>query len=145
MNRFIITEEEKKHIKSLYEQDQVDKFLKSIDQDNDGDYNDWDGTDEETFFNTIMNLKTLSDYYKLNNKVKEKTNKNISDFIDSELDTAFPSDGEKETKMYCHVLKLGLKISKHTKEDCDYFLNKNKNTDTEYYQTPTGSWGNEFM
>ena len=44
-------------------------FLKSIDYDSDGDYYDWDGTDEELMISTLKSIKTISEYQTINNEV----------------------------------------------------------------------------
>lgn len=97
-------------------------FLSSVDHDKDNDYNDYDQTDEDLMFATIMSIPSKSDYMKITNIVKEKTGKHIPYWIDSELGDSgicYGGDGELKMRMFCHITDLGVSgQSEWTKEKC---------------------------
>ena len=108
---------------SLDSKSKANNFILSIDKDEDGNYDEWDGTDENLMYDTIMSIKSKSEYFEITNIVKEKTGKHIPYWIDSELDDNSScyddEDGGQKIMMFCHIADLGVSNqSEWTKESC---------------------------
>ena len=67
-----------KHVLSENLNNKTNDFLKSIDNNSNGDYYDYDGTDEDLMLATLKSIKTISEYQTINNEVVNKTKKNRS-------------------------------------------------------------------
>lgn len=111
--------------------EKVEKILKSIDNDSDQNYDEWDGTDENLLHKTVMSISDLSEYKMITNIIKEKTGKHLPYWINSEISDDVLQVGNcdkngdryKKIDMFCHITDLGaIGQSKWTKEKCKKFF-----------------------
>lgn len=110
----------------------INNFLSSIDGDSDGEYDDWDGTNEEKMLKTIKSIESLTYYSYINKIVKEKTGQTIIYWIDEEMGDTFSSAGDTVTKdkMICHLLNIGLTLSKDKQSNWEKRCRDRKYWDT---------------
>jgi hypothetical protein len=94
-------------------------FLKSIDYNSDGNYYDWDGTDEDLMLATLKSIKTISEYQTINNEVVNKTKKNIIYWINAE------TSGQQREVLLCRLQTLGANGTGKTKEYCGQWVYQN--------------------
>ncbi len=103
-----------------------EKFLKAVDGDNDGDYDDWDGTDEKAIENVIRSIKSMDEYNEINNYVTRKTGKNIIYWVTSE------TSQQQQDVLLCQLHTLGVKGTGKTKEFCGSNVYKNISCNTYF-------------
>jgi hypothetical protein len=128
----------------------VSNFLSSVDKDQDGDYYDYDGTNENLMYKTIMSITSSSEYFRIDKKIKEKTGKPIYFWINGELKKSMDifavgncdegSDYYKQVKMFCHINDIGVsKQSSWTTKSCKDFF-KNCEGDSDKTGTDSSVW-----
>ena len=125
-------------VKKVIEENENQKaktILKSIDNDSDQNYEDWDGTNETLLYQTVMSISNLSEYREITNLIKEKTGKHLPYWINSEITDDILQVGEcdkngdryKKIQMFCHITDLGaVAQSEWTKEKCKKFFDSCK-------------------
>jgi hypothetical protein len=154
LNRFKqLLESTMGNVKPLINEDdenkKVSNFLSSVDADGDGEYDDYDGTNEDLMYKTIISISSSSEYFKIDGEVKKKTGKPISFWIKNELQKAMDilavgncdesSDYYRQVKMFCHMNDIGVsKQSEWTKDDCKKFF-KNCDGDSDSNGTDSNS------
>ncbi len=90
-----------------------EKFLKAVDVDNDGDYDDWDGTDEKAIENVIRSIKSTDEYNEINSYVTKKTGKGVTTWIRMEREES------ENYYMFCHLVSLGVTVNGYSKHFCN--------------------------
>ncbi len=90
-----------------------EQFLKAVDDDNDGDYDDWDGTDDAVMSKVVMSIKSKEEYNEINRYVTKKTGKSVITWIRVERE-------ERENYyMFCHLVSLGVTVNGYSELFCN--------------------------
>ena len=107
----------------ITENDKGVKFLKSVDNDNDGDYNDYDGTNNAAMIKVIRSIKSKDEYDTINDYVVDETGKSIITWIRLECDEKiFRSE---QTELFCHLVSLDVYVKGYDTTICQDKFYKN--------------------
>jgi hypothetical protein len=94
------------------------EFLSAVDNDGDGEYDDYDGTNDAVMTKVVMSIKSKEEYDDINNYVIEKTKKSVITWIRLETDDDVVKIGNHTLPLYCHLVSLGVTVNGHDKLSC---------------------------
>jgi hypothetical protein len=100
------------------------EFLSAVDNDGDGEYDDYDGTNDAVMTKVVMSIKSKEEYDDINNYVIEKTKKSVITWIRLETDDDVVKIGNHTLKMFCHLVSLGVTVNGYDELSCKSKLYK---------------------
>jgi hypothetical protein len=109
----------------INENDKGSAFLSAVDNDGDGEYDDYDGTNDAVMTKVVMSIKSKEEYDTINSYVMKKTKKSVITWIRLETDDDFVKIGNHTLKMFCHLVSLGVTVNGYDKLFCQSEFYKN--------------------
>ena len=100
------------------------EFLSAVDNDGDGEYDDYDGTNDAVMTKVVMSIKSKEEYDTINSYVIEKTKKSVITWIRLEMDNVM-GFMVNSLPLYCHLVSLGVTVNGHNKLSCQSNYSKN--------------------
>jgi hypothetical protein len=108
----------------INENDKGSAFLSAVDNDGDGEYDDYDGTNDAVMTKVVMSIKSKEEYDTINSYVIEKTKKSVITWIRLETDDDVVKIGNHTLKMFCHLVSLGVTVNGYDELSCKSKLYK---------------------
>ena len=108
----------------INENDKGSAFLSAVDNDGDGEYDDYDGTNDAVMTKVVMSIKSKEEYDTINSYVIEKTKKSVITWIRLEMDNVM-GFMVNSLPLYCHLVSLGVTVNGHNKLSCQSKYTKN--------------------
>ena len=106
----------------INENDKGSAFLSAVDNDGDGEYDDYDGTNDAVMTKVVMSIKSKAEYDTINSYVMKKTKKSIITWIRLEKDNDVIKMNNSTFPMFCHLVSLGVTVNGHNKLSCQQNL-----------------------